>query len=106
MIITTTNTIEGHPIVEYKGIVFGEVIEGVNVIRDIGAGLRDIFGGRSKTYENALCDARSQAQAELASRAVSLGANAVVGVKFDYEVLGEGNGMLMVIASGTAVVVE
>ncbi len=106
MIITTTNSIEGHPIVEYKGVVFGEVIEGVNLVRDIGAGLRDIFGGRSKSYENALIQARSQAQAELAANAQALGANAVVGLKLDYETLGEGNGMLMVIASGTAVVVQ
>ena len=92
MIVTTTNSIEGSPIREYRGIVFGEVITGINVFKDIGAGLRNFFGGRSAGYE-------------VCRRAERTGANAVVGVDIDYEVLGTDNGMLMVSASGTAVVV-
>jgi uncharacterized protein YbjQ (UPF0145 family) len=106
MIITTTNAVDGKRIIAYKGIVFGEVISGVNFIKDFTAGLSDLFGGRSKTYESELIDARINALRELEERAYSLGANAVVGVKIDYETLGQSNGMLMVTASGTAVVVE
>ena len=95
MIITTTSCIEGKRIVDYRGIVFGEVISGVNVLKDFAAGLSNFFGGRSGTYEE-----------ELSERAAKLGANAVVGVDIDYEVLGADNGMLMVTASGTAVLVE
>lgn len=104
MIITTTAQIEGKQIVEYRGIVFGEVVSGVDFVRDFAAGLTNIFGGRSNSYEDELMNARSQALAELEQRAVQLGANAVVGVDIDYEVLGQNNGMLMVTASGTAVV--
>ena len=103
MILTTTPTVEGRAIVEYKGIVFGEVITGVNFIKDIGAGLRNIFGGRSGSYEKELLDARSSALRELESRACEKGADAVVGIDIDYEVLGPNGGMLMVTASGTAV---
>ena len=106
MIITTTNSVEGKAIVNYKGIVFGEVISGVNFIKDFTAGLSDMFGGRSKTYESEIIDARINALRELEDRARKLGANAVVAVKIDYETLGANNGMLMVTASGTAVVVE
>lgn len=106
MISTTTPTVEGKQIVEYKEIVFGEVIAGVNILKDLGAGLRNIFGGRSQGYEEELIEARTQAIKEMESRAAQLGANAVVGVDIDYEVLGTDNGMLMVTASGTAVVVE
>lgn len=106
MIITTTNSIEGRKIVEYKQIVFGEVISGVNFMKDIGAGLRNVFGGRSKGYEEELISARENAIAEMQQRAEAIGANAVVGVDIDYEVLGSGNDMLMVTASGTAVVIE
>nr|WP_231724072.1 putative heavy metal-binding protein [Oceanivirga salmonicida] len=106
MIITTTNNIEGHKIVKYHGIIFGEVITGVNFIKDIGAGLRDFFGGRSKGYEDELLTARSQALQELEERAKSIGANAIVGVKMDYEMLGASNNMMMVTCSGTAVVIE
>ena len=98
MIVTTTPTVEGRTIGEYKGIVFGEVISGVNMFRDIGAGLRNIFGGRSSGYEDELQNARSEALAEMQRRA-----SAVVGVDVDYEVLGSDNGMLMVSVSGTAV---
>ncbi len=103
MIITTTATIEGREILEYKGLVFGEVITGVNFIKDFGAGLRDIFGGRSAGYEEELIDARNEALGELKQRAEKLGADAVVGAKMDYEVLGQAGSMLMVTVSGTAV---
>ena len=103
MILTTTPTIEGRAIAEYKGVVFGEVISGVNFIRDFKASIRNIVGGRSGSYENELIQARSQALDEMTDRAVRLGADAVVGIDIDYEVLGENNGMLMVTASGTAV---
>lgn len=103
MILTTTPTIEGRTIIEYKGVVFGEVISGVNFLRDFAAAIRNIVGGRSSSYEEELVVARDQAMNELASRALSLGADAVVGIDIDYEVLGENGGMLMVTASGTAV---
>lgn len=106
MICTTTPSVEGYRIVEYKGIVFGEVISGVNVIKDFTAGLSNFFGGRSSTYEDELVKARNQAMQEMEQRAAAIGANAVVGVDIDYEVLGADNGMLMVTASGTAVVVQ
>ncbi len=106
MIITTTNQIEGKRIMEYKGIVFGEVITGVNVFKDIGAGFRNVFGGRSIGYEEELAQARSRALEELEGRTKLIGANAVIGVDIDYEVLGAGNDMLMVTASGTAVIVQ
>ncbi|MBC2575159.1 putative heavy metal-binding protein [Peptostreptococcus canis] len=103
MIITTTANIDGKEIIEYKGIVFGEVITGINILKDIGAGLRNFFGGRSEGYEQELLKARNEALDEMAERAKSMGADAVVGVKMDYEVLGADNGMLMVTCSGTAV---
>ena len=106
MISTTTPSIDGKTIVEYRGIVFGEVVAGVNVIKDFTAGLTNFFGGRSTTYEDELINARQQAVTEMEHRAAQLGANAVVGVDIDYEVLGADNGMLMVTASGTAVVVQ
>lgn len=103
MILTTTPSIEGKTIVEYKGIVFGEVISGVNFFKDFGASIRNFIGGRSGSYEKELLDARTKAIKELEERALALGANAVVGIDVDYEVLGEGGGMLMVTVSGTAV---
>ena len=106
MISTTTPSIEGKTIVEYKGIVFGEVVAGVNFIKDFAAGLSNFFGGRSGTYEEEIIQARQQALAEMEQRAAQMGANAVVGVDIDYEVLGADNGMLMVTASGTAVLVQ
>lgn len=106
MIITTTPSIEGKKIIEYRGVVFGEVISGVDFVRDFAAGLRNFFGGRSGAYEEELANARETALAELEQRALALGANAVVGVDIDYEVLGADNGMLMVTASGTAVYVQ
>lgn len=103
MIITTTNTIEGKKISEYKGIVFGEVVAGVNFVKDFAAGLTNFFGGRSSSYEGEIIEARENALAEMKDRATRMGADAVVGVKMDYEVLGEGGTMIMVTASGTAV---
>ena len=103
MILTTTPTIEGRTIVEYRGVVFGEVISGVNFLRDFAASIRNVLGGRSGSYEEELIKARSQATNEMADRAARLGADAVVGIDIDYEVLGENGGMLMVTASGTAV---
>ena len=106
MIVTTTPSVEGRRITEYKGVVFGEVIAGVNFVKDFVAGLSNFFGGRSGTYEEELINARQQALDEMEHRAAQLGADAVVGVDIDYEVLGADNGMLMVTASGTAVLVE
>ncbi len=106
MIVTTTPTIEGKTIHEYKGIVTGEAILGANIFKDIFAGIRDIVGGRSATYENELRSAKDIALREMEDRALSLGANAIVGVDLDYENLGASGGMLMVTASGTAVVVR
>ena len=106
MITTTTPTVEGRTIREYRQIVFGEVITGINFLKDIGAGFRNFFGGRSQGYEDELIKAREAAIQEMEQRAAELGANAVVGVDIDYEVLGSANDMLMVTASGTAAVIE
>ena len=106
MITTTTPSVEGKRIVEYKGIVFGEVVSGVNFVRDLAASFSNFLGGRSGSYEEELVNARQSALREMEQRAYSMGANAVVGVDIDYEVLGADNGMLMVTASGTAVVVQ
>lgn len=103
MIVTTTPSVEGRPITAYKGIVVGEAILGANVIRDLFAGITDILGGRSGAYEEELGKARATALSEMEDRANALGANAVVGVDLDYEVI---NNMLMVSASGTAVVLD
>lgn len=103
MIVTTSGNVDGRQVTSYKGIVFGEVITGINMFKDIGAGLRNIFGGRSGSYENELTQARESALAEMEERARQLGADAVIAVKMDYEVLGADNGMLMVTCSGTAV---
>jgi|SRR4051812_22565403 uncharacterized protein YbjQ (UPF0145 family) len=106
MLITTTPAVEGKRITRYLGIVTGEAILGANVFKDVFAGIRDIVGGRSATYEKELQRARDIALGEIESKAQQLGANAVVGIDLDYEVLGQNNGMLMVSASGTAVVLE
>ena len=106
MLITTTPAVDGKRITKYLGIVTGEAILGANVFKDIFAGIRDIVGGRSATYEAELHRARDLVIAEMQEQAVRLGANAVVGVDLDYEVLGPNNGMLMVSASGTAVQLE
>lgn len=101
MIVTTTPSVEGYQIAQYKGIVTGEAIMGANIVRDLFAGITDIVGGRSGMYEAKLADAREAALSEMEARATQRGANAVVGVDLDYEVI---NNMLMVSASGTAVV--
>ena len=106
MIVTTTPSLEGKRITKYHGVIAGEAILGANLFKDLFAGIRDLVGGRSATYERELQKARDIALTELKERAQELGANAVVGVDLDYEVLGQGNGMLMVSASGTAVFVE
>ncbi|WP_038033511.1 heavy metal-binding domain-containing protein [Thermopetrobacter sp. TC1] len=106
MLITTTPFVDGHRIIEYRGIVAGEAIMGANIFRDLFASIRDIVGGRSGAYEKVLQDARDEALQEMAERALALGANAVVGVDIDYETVGQGSSMLMVTACGTAVVVD
>jgi uncharacterized protein YbjQ (UPF0145 family) len=108
MIVSTTNTLEGRSIVEYKGIVTGEAILGTNIFRDLFAGIRDLVGGRSGSYEQVLREARETALRELEDQARGLGANAVIGVDIDYENISTGSSgsMLMVSASGTAVVVR
>ena len=106
MILTTTPTVEGHSIREYRGIVCGEVVASVNFIKDFTASIRNVIGGRSGSYENELIKARENALKEMSDRARELGANAVVGIDIDYEALGADNGMLMATASGTAVVID
>jgi uncharacterized protein YbjQ (UPF0145 family) len=106
MLLSTTPTIEGRKIREYKGVVTGEAILGANVFRDLFAGIRDIVGGRAGAYEKVLKDARDTALQELGEEARRLGGNAVVGIDLDYEVLGSNGSMLMVSASGTAVVID
>ncbi len=105
MIVTTTPTIEGRPVQQYLGVVTGEVIVGANMFRDLFASIRDIVGGRSGSYEDVLARARLQALDEMKQFAAGMGGNAVVGVDLDYEVLGANGSMLMVSATGTAVVV-
>jgi uncharacterized protein YbjQ (UPF0145 family) len=104
MLMSTTAVIEGRPVSRYLGVVTGEAIIGANIFRDMFAAVRDIVGGRSATYEKALNEAREVAMNEMAKRAQDLGANAVIAIDVDYEVLGQNNGMLMVAVSGTAVV--
>jgi uncharacterized protein YbjQ (UPF0145 family) len=104
MLLTTTSVLDGRPVTQYLGVVTGEAIIGANIFRDMFATVRDIVGGRSATYERGLAEARKTAFAEMEARAKELGANAVVGIDLDYEVLGQNNGMLMVSVSGTAVV--
>jgi uncharacterized protein YbjQ (UPF0145 family) len=106
MQLTTTPNIEGKRITRYCGVIAGEAILGANIFKDLFAGIRDLVGGRSGTYERELQRARDLALEELEEQARGMGANAVVGIDLDYEVLGQNNGMLMVSASGTAVIVE
>lgn len=105
MILTTTNQIEGKQVTQYHGIISGEIITGVNFIKDFFAGIRDVFGGRSKSYEKELIKARDAALEELTKRAEAIGANAVIGIDIDYEVIGSKNAMMMIIATGTAVTI-
>jgi uncharacterized protein YbjQ (UPF0145 family) len=104
MLMSTTTALDGKPISRYIGVVTGEAIIGANVFRDMFAAVRDIVGGRSATYEKALAEARAVALEEMQRRAEEMGANAIVGIDLDYEVLGQANGMLMVSCSGTAVI--
>lgn len=106
MIITSTPTIEGHPIKEYKGLVSGEVIFGMNFVKDFFASVHDVFGGRSNSYEKSMIESRLTAQKEMEERAKQMGANAIVGVSYGYETMGQNNSMLMIAISGTAVVIE
>ena len=103
MLLTTTNNIEGKRITAYYGIVSGETIIGANIFKDFFAGIRDIVGGRSGSYERVLREAKDTAMNEMAEHAKSLGANAVIAVDLDYETVGSGGSMLMVTAAGTAV---
>lgn len=105
MIITTTGSIDGSDIREYKGVIAGEAVVGANIFRDMFASIRDVVGGRSGSYEKVLRKAREAAFEDMAEQAEDMGANAIVGVDIDYEILGQENGMLMVSVSGTAVVV-
>ena len=106
MILTTTPQIEGHTIREYKGLVTGETIIGANFIKDFFAGIRDIVGGRSGSYEKVLIEAKETSMKEMTERAQRLGANAIVGIDIDYETIGQNGSMLMVATSGTAVVID
>lgn len=103
MIITTTGFVEGHPVREYLGVINAQSIIGANIFKDFLGGLRDVFGGRSKTYEKVIEQAKEDALRELAEKAQGIGANAIVGVDLDFETVGSNGSMLMVIASGTAV---
>lgn len=106
MIVTTTPQLEGHPVRQYIGIVSGEAVIGANFIKDFFAGIRDIVGGRSGSYEQVLREAREEALREMEAQAALLGANAVIGVDIDYETIGAKNAMMMVTACGTAVLVD
>lgn len=110
MLLSTTSNIDGKKIKEYRGVVFGEVVNGIDFIKDFTASITNMIGGRAEEYEQEIIDARADALTEMSTRAKKIGANAIIGVKVDYEplVMGERNsgGMMMVIASGTAVVIE
>lgn len=106
MLVTTTNTVEGRTVAEYRGIVAGEAVMGANIFRDLFASIRDIVGGRSGSYEKELNNARAIAIEEMSEQAAALGANAVIGVDIDYETVGDKSSMLMVTAAGTAVVLR
>jgi len=105
MILSTTPQIEGYTIKEYKGVVTGETIIGANIVKDFFAGIRDVVGGRSASYEQVLREAKDTSMREMSERAMAMGANAIVGIDIDYETIGQSNSMLMVATSGTAVVI-
>ncbi|MEN9569781.1 MAG: hypothetical protein RL172_1012 [Bacteroidota bacterium] len=105
MLLTTTNNIEGRPIKQYLGIVSAQTIIGANIVKDLFAGIRDIVGGRSGTYEKVIADAKSNALNELQQKAAQAGANAIVAIDLDFETVGSGGSMLMVVATGTAVII-
>ncbi len=105
MITTTTGNIEGHPVQQYLGIVSAEAIIGPNIFKDLVAGFKDLLGGRSGTYEKVIDEARTYAMNELVQKAQSLGANAIIGIDIDFETIGGASSMLMVLATGTAVII-
>ena len=105
MILSTTPSIEGHAIREYKGVVTGETIIGANFVKDFFASIRDVVGGRAGSYEKVLIEAKDTSLHEMTKRAEALGANAIVGIDIDYETIGQSGSMLMVATSGTAVVI-
>lgn len=106
MILSTTQTLQGHNILQYYGIVTGETIIGANFVKDFFASITDVFGGRSSSYEGVLREAKDAAMKEMQQRAERLGANAIVGIDLDYETIGQNGSMLMVTASGTAVRID
>lgn len=106
MLISTTSEIEGKNIKEYKGVVFGEVISRVNLFKDFTANIANITGGRAAAYEEGIINTRADAINEMINRAEKIGANAIIGLKVDYETMGESRSLLMVVASGTAVIIE
>ncbi len=106
MILSTTQTLQGHNILQYYGIVTGETIIGANFVKDFFASITDVFGGRSSSYEGVLREAKDAAMKEMQQRAERLGANAIVGIDLDYEAIGQNGSMLMVTASGTAVRID
>ncbi len=106
MLLTTTSNLEGKKILEYKGMVSAETIIGANIFKDLFAGIRDIVGGRSSSYEGVLTEAKETAMEELKDKAKALGANAILAIDLDYETVGQSGSMLMVSASGTAVLYE
>jgi uncharacterized protein YbjQ (UPF0145 family) len=106
MLLTTTNSLEGHKIKHYLGIVTGDTIIGANIFKDIGASIRDIIGGRASAYERVMDEGKKIAEAELVQKAMAMGANAIIGIDFDYEVMGKGGSMLMVSMTGTAVIID
>ncbi len=105
MITTTTHSIEGKPVLQYLGVVSAESIIGANIFKDLFAGIRDIVGGRSETYEKVIDEARTNAMDEMVNKAKALGGNAVIGIDLDFETVGTSGSMLMVLATGTAVIV-
>lgn len=105
MITTTTHSIEGKPVLQYLGVVSAESIIGANIFKDLFAGIRDIVGGRSETYERVIDEARTNAMNEMVNKAKALGGNAVIGIDLDFETVGASGSMLMVLATGTAVIV-
>lgn len=105
MITTTTHNIEGRPVIQYLGVVSAESIIGANIFKDLFAGLRDIVGGRSETYEKVIEEARNNAMTEMVNKAKALGGNAVIGIDLDFETVGNSGSMLMVLATGTAVII-
>ena len=104
MLVTTTQGLQDREIVEYRGVVFGEVVAGINFVKDLGAGFRNFFGGRSQGYEEELVAARNSALDEMMRRAKEIGCNGIIGVDFDFQAMGKNNGMILVSVTGTGIV--